>query len=759
MQQVHPATGCVHLLAEPQQRFLQHTRGHDIGLEQRRRMHVRGRLALLDIERARHAVVGHDFAQRVATRPLHRALAHFCLLQRVAVAIDDRAGRLLRLLVAHDVHALHELEPAHAVLFVEEILGRHGREAEVFPPRHLLFAAMPVEQIREQPARVVRVPGIMCLGRQRVEQTRTRRNLPRFERAHVGRRLGGLDLRPRHLRARGDDLRAQAFEPVAERLGGAAVVLVVAGHGLARLVRHLRRRAAFEREFEGGQVHARIGQGHIPHEAVVLLELLDRIALHARADGLPHHGQQVHEAFAAQQPVELIRPRRVAAHEPLERRGLVGRVVIHVHAGMRGPLRGNEIHYLLERALLFGVVVRPPGAVLALHPQAEEIFASALARVGGSFQIEEQIAGGWLRQPAQPLRRHHRQQLVHGLARGALLMLHACLIAQPLVGLARPTRGCERQRIRQRCRGGKRGHLPRHEFRAMRTADAGDERQVVVRPATSIAARPPAAQLARLDRLGIRAREHRLVPVGQCREQPAAHTPVVRRVVVHAVAVHDERHRGVSRARTRRRVGQCPFAGRRACRFPHRRHHVEALRRHTLHPRQQLGIRRELQDGATARLSRELRVVRLVAPRAEGTRTLHAHEHVRVTTPAVAAKRCLVDHVHPARHRRARPLVRLLERQVRQIRHLQRAAPEPPQVAPLVLEPAIAQRLPYRIAPFGFRECATRHRKVEPGLVAAGEEGREVRGREDELVRVCGVHDGFPIIGHIQCRPWLVTPK
>ncbi len=80
MQQVHAAAGRVHLLTEPQQRLLQHTRSHDVRLEQCGRMQVRRGLALLDVEGAGHAVVGHDLAQRVAAGLLHRALAHFRFL-------------------------------------------------------------------------------------------------------------------------------------------------------------------------------------------------------------------------------------------------------------------------------------------------------------------------------------------------------------------------------------------------------------------------------------------------------------------------------------------------------------------------------------------------------------------------------------------------------------------------------------------------------------------------------------------------------
>ncbi len=715
-------------------------------------MQVRRGLALLDVERAGHAVVGHHLTEGDTAGLLHRPLAHFGFLQRIAVAIDDRARGLLGLLVANDVHALHELEPADAVLLVEEVVRRHGREPEVFPPRHLLFAAVPVEQIREQPARVVRVPGHGRLGPQPLEQTRARRQLPPLEFAHLFRRLRRLHLRPRHLRARGHNLRAQTFEPVAQRLGGAAVVLVVAGHGVARLCRHGLRRVTFERQLEGGEMHARISERNLAHEAVVLLELLDRVALHTRTHRLPHHRQQIHETFAAQQPIELVGPRRKTPHQPLERRGLVGRVVIHVHAGMLGPPRLDEVHHLLEGALLFGVVVRPPAAVFAPHPGAEQVLTPALARVGRTLEVQEDVAGRRLRQPAQPLRRHHRQQLVDGLPHRALLMLHARLIAQPLVGLARAACGRKGQRIWQRRRGFERGRPMRFELAPVRPADAGDERQMVVGPATSIAARPPAAELTGLRGFGVGARQHGLVSLGECRQQLAAHAPEVGGVVVHAVAVDDEEHVIRARARHKRGCGRPRGVARRG-------DHVEPLGRHALHAGQQLRIRGELQDGAAARLFREFRVVRLVAPGPEVARAFHAHEDVRIAAPVIARQCRLVDHVHAARHRRARSGVRVVERQAGEIRYLQRALRQPREVAAFVFEAAFPQRLPDRIAPFRFGERATGDGEVEPGLVAAGEEGRKIRGREDELVRVCGIHGEASIIGHIQCRPWLVTPK
>ena len=59
-------------------------------------------------------------------------------------------------------------------------------------------------------------------------------------------------------------------------------------------------------------------------EAVQRLELLMRVALDRRAEALADDPEQVHEHAAAQQPVDLVLARRVAAHQPLERGRLVG---------------------------------------------------------------------------------------------------------------------------------------------------------------------------------------------------------------------------------------------------------------------------------------------------------------------------------------------------------------------------------------------------------------------------------------------------
>ena len=55
-----------------------------------------------------------------------------------------------------------------------------------------------------------------------------------------------------------------------------------------------------------------------------LLQIFYRVALHARAQRLAHHGVQIDEALGAQQHVEFVLAGGVAAHQAFQGGGLVG---------------------------------------------------------------------------------------------------------------------------------------------------------------------------------------------------------------------------------------------------------------------------------------------------------------------------------------------------------------------------------------------------------------------------------------------------
>ena len=90
-----------------------------------------------------------------------------------------------------------------------------------------------------------------------------------------------------------------------------------------------------------------------------LLDLLQPVRLDPGAQPLAHHLQQVDEHLAAQQLVDLLLARRVRAHQPRQRRRLVGRVVVHVHLRELAPALGDEIDELLERRPLAVGIERP----------------------------------------------------------------------------------------------------------------------------------------------------------------------------------------------------------------------------------------------------------------------------------------------------------------------------------------------------------------------------------------------------------------
>ena len=56
---------------------------------------------------------------------------------------------------------------------------------------------------------------------------------------------------------------------------------------------------------------------------------------HPGAQALAHDLEQVDEHLAAEELVDLLLARRVRAHQPGERRRLVGGVVVDVHVGIR----------------------------------------------------------------------------------------------------------------------------------------------------------------------------------------------------------------------------------------------------------------------------------------------------------------------------------------------------------------------------------------------------------------------------------------
>lgn len=105
---------------------------------------------------------------------------------------------------------------------------------------------------------MVWVPCLGGLGSQPGQQAGSHRLLTTHQVAYVLARGGPLRLRARDVVALLDERGTLAFEPVTERLSGAAVVLVVALDGRAALVRNDLRHASFERALDSVQMRTRL---------------------------------------------------------------------------------------------------------------------------------------------------------------------------------------------------------------------------------------------------------------------------------------------------------------------------------------------------------------------------------------------------------------------------------------------------------------------------------------------------------------------
>jgi hypothetical protein len=108
--------------------------------------------------------------------------------------------------------------------------------------------------------------------------------------------------------------------------------------------------------------------------------------------------------------------------------------VVDVHRRIRGPRGHDAVHDLLEGALLLRVVHRPRTAVGAARPEAEQELASVLPRETGPFEVQEDVSGGWCRQPGEPLAVDDGQAFDNGATLGALLKLDAGLLSQAVIG-------------------------------------------------------------------------------------------------------------------------------------------------------------------------------------------------------------------------------------------------------------------------------------------------------------------------------------
>ena len=235
-------------------------------------------------------VVDLDLAEPLGRR-VDRPAADLVLLRREAQRVLERLLHRHRLAV--------QLEPADRLRALDQLLRVEAAVIEVTPPLRLLLAAVVLEQVREQPARLalLRVREQLRLDPRALLEALLRLLL---DLALLG-RPAPLDLR-----------RSQLEQPPMELVERAAVVLVVGADLLEDRVLP-RLEPLLERDDRAAPA------GHLlpALEAVERLDLLDRVARQREPQRLADDAEEVDEHLAAQQVVELGLARAVLAHQPL----------------------------------------------------------------------------------------------------------------------------------------------------------------------------------------------------------------------------------------------------------------------------------------------------------------------------------------------------------------------------------------------------------------------------------------------------------
>jgi hypothetical protein len=390
-------------------------------------------LAFLDLD---PALVERDRAERaeLVTAAIAQVFVapQFRFLRRKGITVDRR---LRRAADGPDI-----FQPGEARAFVKQVVGRKRREPEMLPPEGFLFPAMPIQNFREQPARLLFRRPLQHVGR------------------HIRRELGddrvdplqpgGDDLarfafrrdRPLDPRALRDEDRALRLQPVPQRGSGNAIVAVVPGD--ERPLGHANQPeiTEFQPGLDLGKRQVRFGKADGPGKTVERLELLDGVAFEAGAEPIPHDAVEIDEALAAQQLVNLFFARGIPAHESLQRRRLVGREMIDVQIREFLELGHHEVDEPLEGRLLVRPRQRPVRraaqcSIGAGEGIAEQIFETALPRERIAFEIEEDVARRRFRQKRQAEPRHGGQQFMEDLPRFPTLHLNSRLFAQPFIGL------------------------------------------------------------------------------------------------------------------------------------------------------------------------------------------------------------------------------------------------------------------------------------------------------------------------------------
>ena len=142
---------------------------------------------------------------------------------------------------------------------------------------------------------------------------------------------------------------------------------------------------------------------------------------------------EVDKVVAAEEGIDLALTRGMPAHQPPEGRGLVGRIVIHVHPRVFPAAGLDEVDDVAKCLGLRCVSHGPPRPILrragCIHGRyPEEILTPAVDREGITLKIEEDIAGVRLGQPLQALALDHWTKLIERRQKAARRELNLRLI-------------------------------------------------------------------------------------------------------------------------------------------------------------------------------------------------------------------------------------------------------------------------------------------------------------------------------------------
>ena len=179
-------------------------------------------------------------------------------------------------------HAATCSRPAMRLRLIEQVGLRQITEPVVLPPRRLVLTAVPVEQIREEPARmllVIRAVRLPAEGPRAAARGRPAGAPPARRPSRSPRHLSVSAAARRALRHRAPRAGAPASRAAPRWTGSRPVVRL---HRGARFVRNGRRRVRPPAPARSPAGARHVSERQRAREAVELLQLLDRVALHSR---------------------------------------------------------------------------------------------------------------------------------------------------------------------------------------------------------------------------------------------------------------------------------------------------------------------------------------------------------------------------------------------------------------------------------------------------------------------------------------------